>query len=133
MSGFSTQSASAGALLVRTADGRNFTLCEELYFTRPKEIGGETITVPVGAKTDGASIPREAWSILPPFGVYWLAAVLHDYLYRCTTRSRFECDLVLWEAMLALGVPEFTARTIYNAVAEFGQCAFDADRAGRAT
>lgn len=134
MSGsFRTQSASNSGLLVRTADGHNFTLCEELYFTRAKEVGGEMITVPIGAKTDGASIPREAWSLLPPFGRYWLAAVVHDHLYRDTQRSRFECDLILWEAMLALGVPELTAKTIYNAVAEFGSAAFLADRIARAT
>jgi hypothetical protein len=133
MSGsFRTQSASNGGLLVRTADGHNFTLCEELYFTRPKEVGGETITVPIGATTDGASIPREAWDLLPPFGLYWMAAVVHDYLYRCTKRTRFECDLVLLEAMRALGVPELTARTIYNAVDQFGQAAFSEDRATRA-
>jgi hypothetical protein len=128
---FRTQSASNTGLLVRTADGHNMTLCEELYFDRPEDVANETITVPIGAQTDGASIPREAWGLMPPFGPYWMAAVLHDYLYHCTRRTRFECDLILWEAMLALGVPELTARTIYNAVNEFGQHAFDDDRAAQ--
>lgn len=118
-------------LLVRTADGQHFTLAEELHFTRPAEVGGDTITVPVGAETDGASIPSEAWSILPPFGPYWLACVLHDWLYRCTQRTRRDCDLILWEGMLALGVPKSIAQVIYNAVDRAGGTAFQADRAAQ--
>lgn len=118
-------------LLVRTEDGRHFTLAEELHFTRPAEVGGETITVPMGAETDGASIPRAAWDILPPFGAYWLAAVCHDWLYRGTQRSRSECDLILWEGMVALGVPRETARVIYNAVDQAGGRAFQTDRAAQ--
>jgi hypothetical protein len=41
-----------------------------------------TITVPMGYKTDFASIPKILWSILPPHGKYERAAVIHDYL--CT-------------------------------------------------
>lgn len=132
MSGFDPRILRDG-LLNRTMDGRNIVVEEPLIFQRPHEVGGEIITVPIGAQTDGASIPREAWDLLPPFGLYWMAAVVHDYLYRCTKRTRFECDLVLLEAMRALRVPELTARTIYNAVDQFGQRAFDEDRAKAAT
>ena len=128
---FRTQSG-GNRLLVYTWDGRHDTLAEELYFDRPKDVGGETITVPIGAKTDGASIPQAAWSTgLTPFGPWWPACVLHDYLYRYTKRTRFECDLILWEGMMALGVELFTAHIIYNAVMEFGQKAFDDDRAAQ--
>lgn len=38
------------------------------------------ITIPKGFLTDGASVPRPFWSLLPPWGDYGQAAVLHDYL-----------------------------------------------------
>jgi Protein of unknown function (DUF1353) len=114
---------------IRTRDGRNGSLLNPIRFQRPDNVGGEIITVPAGATTDGASIPEAAWSLgLAPFGVYWLACVLHDWLYRGTKRSREECDLILWEAMLSLDVPEAVAKVIYNAVRQFGQAAFDEDR-----
>ncbi len=114
---------------IRTRDGRNGSVLRPIQFQRPDNVGGEIITVPIGATTDGASIPEAAWSLgLAPFGVYWLACVLHDWLYRGTTRPRWECDLILWEAMMSLDVPEPVAKVIYNAVREFGQAAFNKDR-----
>jgi hypothetical protein len=38
------------------------------------------IRVPVGYRTDFASIPRFFWRILPPAGRYGKAAVVHDWL-----------------------------------------------------
>lgn len=40
----------------------------------------ETITIPDGARTDLASVPRLFWSLIPPTGAYEAAAVLHDHL-----------------------------------------------------
>lgn len=39
-----------------------------------------SITVPEGYKTDFGTIPRIVWSILPPWGTYGKATVIHDYL-----------------------------------------------------
>jgi Protein of unknown function (DUF1353). len=83
------------------------------------------IDVPAGYLTDGASVPRAFWSIIPPWGAYGQAAVVHDMLceYLSITVdglpkriSRPQADLVLLEAMKVLEVPETTAYTIYNAV-----------------
>jgi hypothetical protein len=52
-------------------------LLTELSYVTDK---GETYTVPAGFKSDLASIPRLFWAILPPFGRYSKAAVIHDYL-----------------------------------------------------
>lgn len=41
---------------------------------------GDVITIPQNFQTDLASVPRVFWAILPPFGRYSKAAVLHDYL-----------------------------------------------------
>ena len=126
MTGFSSPN-----ILVRTSDGHNVTLAEPMTFIRPFNVGGERVTVPVGATSDGASIPRQAWDLLPPFGPYWRAAVLHDYLYRDTDRPKDECDLIFFEAMLALGVELSLARVIYNAVDQFAGAAFSKDRQER--
>lgn len=38
------------------------------------------VYVPKGFLTDGASVPRIFWSIIPPWGIYGNAAIIHDYL-----------------------------------------------------
>lgn len=82
------------------------------------------ITVPVGFKTDMASIPKLLWNVLPPIGKYDAAAVIHDYLYqrpKWTTLNakyltRAQSDGVLREAMQILGVGAFTRWVIYAGV-----------------
>jgi Protein of unknown function (DUF1353) len=112
-------------IAVRTGDGRNFILLEDLLYTTK---AGETIVAQAGSASDGASTPKEIWSIIPPFGSYWLAAVLHDYLYRVTNRPKDECDSILLEAMESLGVPLLLREAIYEGVHVGGEIAFDDDR-----
>lgn len=49
--------------------------------TAPLVYRGErdVITVPVGFRTDLASVPRLFWWLLPPTGVYERAATFHDF------------------------------------------------------
>ncbi|MGA2160527.1 MAG: DUF1353 domain-containing protein [Dehalococcoidia bacterium] len=108
-----------------SGDGRIFTLLAPLVYVTKN---GEVVTVPAGTPTDGASTPAGLWVTIPPFGKYWLAAILHDYLYRFTSRPKDECDNLLLEAMESLGVDEIEAHTIYEGVHLFGQAAFDEDR-----
>lgn len=77
-----------------------------------------TITVPAGFITDGASIPRIFWTILAPFGEYFEAAIIHDYLYTEANRkfTRAETDLIFKEAMFNVGVGWLTRGLIYRAV-----------------
>lgn len=112
-------------LKCETSDGRMFTLLEPLVYTAKS---GEVIIVPVGATTDGASTPKVIWNIIPPFGTYWLAAVLHDYLYRVTKRLKNECDSLLLEAMESMGVDLVLREAIYEGVHFGGQVSFDEDR-----
>ena len=44
-------------------------------------------TVPKGFVTDGATIPKIFWNILPPVHRYFPAAIVHDYLLSTGTRS----------------------------------------------
>ena len=42
---------------------------------------GETIVIPEGFETDLSSVPKFLWGVLPPFGNFLLASLVHDYLY----------------------------------------------------
>jgi hypothetical protein len=79
-----------------------------------------TITVPTGFQTDGASVPRVFWPILQPYGPYFPAAIIHDYLYcKCSNKlglERKDADLIFKEAMFNLGIGWLTRETIYRAV-----------------
>lgn len=81
------------------------------------EDSGEYVDVETGFKTDGATIPRFLWWILPPMGEYSQNCTLHDKLcqtYRKTKVingvatsvpiTRKEVDMILRESMLVSGV-----------------------------
>lgn len=105
---------------MRVADdgGFPFRLIAPLVYQSPL-VG--TIRVPVGFKTDLASIPRVLWNVLPPVGRYDAAAVVHDDLYQ-TGRvyrqpvTRRLADAVLYEAMTACGVSPLTRWVIWSGV-----------------
>lgn len=110
---------------VQTSDGRNFVLLESFsYITQ----SGILIVVPSGSTSDGASTPPELWPTIPPFGKYWKAAFLHDYLYRSTQYPKIFCDSVFKEAMIGLGIDKLESDVIYEGVNLFGTSSFDQDR-----
>lgn len=114
------------SVMVKTSDGHNFELMVPLVYVTQM---GARLTIPPGTTTDGASTPQALWSAIPPFGPGWKAYVLHDWLYRNTKMPRIECDDLLKEAMLSLGVDAALAETIYQGVRIGGQQSFDKDRA----
>ena len=116
---------SVPSLKVQTSDGRNFVLLEPFRYTSS---WGAIIDVPAGSTSDGASTPREIWCFIPPFGTYWMATFLHDYLYRSTQLPKTECDLLLKDAMQSLGVEAIELNAIYAGVAIGGQSSFNQDR-----
>ena len=118
-------------LQVKTSDGRNFVLLEELIFDSTRT--GKTYVAPAGSTTDGASTPAFLWPTIPPFGPYWLAAVLHDWAYRVSDLPKGECDDLLLEAMESLGVNKALSDAIYEGVHWAGQDSFETDRANRPT
>lgn len=86
------------------------------------------VAVPAGFLTDGASVPRAFWSLIPPWGAYGQAAALHDYLCeylsitvdgRPQNITRDVCDSILDEAMGVLGVEPALRKTIYDAVCAY--------------
>jgi hypothetical protein len=82
-----------------------------------------TIEVPVGALSDGASIPKIFWPILGPYGPYFRSAVVHDFLYSDLNDefTRAESDLIFKEAMFNEGIGWCQRETIYRAVRLFGK------------
>ena len=76
---------------------------------------GRYISIPAGYLTDGASVPRVLWSIVPPWGRYGQAAIVHDFLCEYLTIvdngcirqiARKEADMEFARAMEALQVPQ---------------------------
>ena len=61
-------------------DGRRARLLQP-FRVRLRELGERVIEVPQGFETDFASVPRFFWRVVPPWGRYSPAAVVHDYLY----------------------------------------------------
>ena len=119
---------SSPTIVVRSGDGRNFEIVTPFTYTAND---GTVYEVKAGATSDGASTPRGIWVTIPPFGKYWLAAVLHDFLYRFTEVPKDRCDSMLLEAMECLGVPQAEADAIYAGVKFGGWASFEADRSAQ--
>ncbi len=102
------------------ADGKTWVLVEPFAYDVGELGSGDTIEVSRGFKTDFASIPRLFWIVLPKWGKYGNAAVIHDWLYFTQERSREEADRILLEAMGVLTVPRWQQLPIYYAVRYFG-------------
>lgn len=83
---------------------------------------GMAWTAPKGITVDGASIPRELWSIVgSPFsGNYLHASVIHDYYCDQKTRTSHATHRAFYNGMRANGVPYFQATIMYYAVVAFG-------------
>jgi hypothetical protein len=101
-------------------DGRCWRLVYQFSYDVGSEGSGDRIHVPVGFVTDFASSPCVVWSIIPPWGTYGKAAVVHDYLYLVRTRTRKESDDIFREGMMVLKVNPIQIFIMYWAVRAFG-------------
>jgi hypothetical protein len=88
----------------------------------------EIIKVPVGFKTDFASIPRVFWSILSPTGKYGKAAVIHDWCYWSACYNRKQSDKIFLEGMVVLKVSKWKQEVMYRASRQFGGFAWKRHR-----
>lgn len=63
---------------------------------------GDVITIPKGFVYDQSSSPRWTWSLMPPFGNFLLAALIHDYIYIHKTHSKDFADkeMFIWSELL---------------------------------
>lgn len=96
---------------------------------------GVFIRVPRGFVHNLASIPRPFNLIFRVNGDHREAAILHDFAYAEQGKvaedmqlTREECDLLFLEAMRYMLVGEFTAKSMYCAVATFGIFAWNKNK-----
>lgn len=76
------------------------------------------VKVPRGFVTNGASIPKLAWSLIgsPWSGRYARGAVIHDFLYFSQMTTRYKADRIFYRAMQILGVPFLKRWVMYQSV-----------------
>lgn len=105
-------------------DGRKWRLFRQFTYHIGSRYSQRKITVPEGFVTDFASVPFFAWCLIPKWGKYGKAAVVHDYLYQYGALSRKQADEVFREAMGILGVVPWRRFLMYWAVRLFGWAAY---------
>jgi hypothetical protein len=110
------------------ADGKTWVLVRSFGYEVGALGSGDVVECRIGFMTDFASIPRPFWTILPKWGKYGNAAVIHDWLYWSQDRSRHEADRIIFEAMGVLNVSDWQRYAIYWAVWLFGGMAWARNR-----
>lgn len=125
-------------LIVTPLDcGRRWRLYEPFQYHIGEMESGIKVLVPVGFTTDFASVPWVFWQLIPYWGKYGKAAVVHDYLYQAKLiivkkdglsfigrPSRKYADEIFYEAMLVGGTARWKARLMYLGVRWFGWLAW---------
>ena len=90
---------------VKELEGSDWELLRALDYMGNRD----RFEVPVGMRTDFASVPRVFVWFLPRYGRYTKAAILHDYLWRDAVPAGklrlAEADGIFRRAMHELGVP----------------------------
>ena len=110
------------------ADGHTWVTRKEFGYDVGSKESNDKIDVPIGFMTDFASVPQPFWIILPRWGKYGNAAVIHDYLYKVQTRSRRKADGIFREGMGVLAVPGWQIFCMYWAVRLLGWLAWQGSK-----
>ncbi|MBM3772031.1 MAG: DUF1353 domain-containing protein [Acidimicrobiia bacterium] len=105
-------------------DGTSWVLADSFEFQYRRSGQIERIVVPRGFETDFASVPLPFRGVLPPWGKYGYASVIHDWMYWDQSLSRAAADRVLLEGMRTLNVWPPVRWTIYCGVRLFGRDAW---------
>ncbi len=98
-------------LCLTEVDDQIFQICDH-PFRYQSDIAG-LLAVPVGFKTDFASVPRIGVIYAMLGDCAHEPAVVHDWLYYAGLTTRAKADDVLFEAMEVIGVPAWRAFPIY--------------------
>jgi hypothetical protein len=103
-------------VVVKQLDDRNWEVRQGFAYRGQADL----FEVPVGQRTDFASVPRVFVWLLPRYGRYTLAAILHDYLWReRAAKCRMDyidADGTFRRAMRELDVPFLKRWTMWAAV-----------------
>ena len=125
-------------------DGKHWRIVLPFVYAVGHKDSPDRIEVPAGFVTDFASSPPAVWSIIPPWGRYGKAAVLHDYLYQsiywmleqpqyralfvhhyyALNNPRKFADDIFREAMIVLGVKPWRVSLMYWGVRVLGWLAW---------
>jgi Protein of unknown function (DUF1353) len=100
------------------SNGKLQTLSPVVY----RDHEGELWIAPAGFASDGLSVPRVFWSLLgaPIDGRSTQAAIIHQYYCETRTRTWEATHKMLYESLVASGVPSTQANLLYFAVSRFG-------------
>jgi hypothetical protein len=94
-----------GSLTVTRVDDDRWALVDDLVY----QGSWERFVVPAGFRTDFATVPRPVVWLVPRFGAYTLAAILHDWLCSEGIRSGAvtsrQADGIFRRVMREAGVP----------------------------
>ena len=96
-------------------EGSRWQLVEPLSYAGR----AESFVVPAGFTTDFASVPQALTWLVPRYGRYTKAAILHDFLWRRCREGRFDwsdADGILRRAMRELDVPFLRRWLMWGAV-----------------
>ncbi|MGK8508469.1 DUF1353 domain-containing protein [Nocardia asiatica] len=90
----------SGGPVVEGLDARFWRVTEPLVYRGATE----EFVVPAGFRTDFASVPRALIWLVPRYGVYTRAAILHDYLLGSKVVSVADADGIFRRSLHELGV-----------------------------
>lgn len=96
-------------------EGKRWELVQPFTYTGATD----TFTVPAGFTTDFASVPRVFVWLLPRYGRWTQAAILHDYLWDLARKGQFrkhDADGLFNRALRELGVPYLRRWVMWAAV-----------------
>jgi hypothetical protein len=103
-------------VLVRQFDEKSWTLDEEVVYQGKRD----RFVIPAGTRTDFASVPRVFVWLVPPYGLFTAAAVLHDHLWSVRVPAGsigpVDADGLFRRAMRELGVPFLVRWFMWGAV-----------------
>ncbi|MEU8901663.1 DUF1353 domain-containing protein [Nocardia sp. NPDC048505] len=86
--------------VVEELDAKFWKLTEPVVYQGDSQV----FTVPAGFRTDFASVPRALVWLIPRYGAYTRAAILHDYLIHSDEVSTADADGLFRRALRELGV-----------------------------
>lgn len=97
--------------IIQTGD-TTFQLAHPVTYTGKVQ----SFTVPAGQDTDLASVPVGLTWLIPRYGRWTKAAILHDYLWRSGVISKSDADGIFRRALRELGVPIHKRWVFWSAV-----------------
>ncbi|WP_040790222.1 DUF1353 domain-containing protein [Nocardia paucivorans] len=100
------------SLVVEEIDAQFWRLVQPLHY----QGADREFTVPVGFRTDFASVPRPVTWLVPRYGVYTKAAILHDYLLKSGEVSTADADGIFRRALRECDVSVPRRRMMWAAV-----------------